>query len=239
MSPEQYAQSHPPGMERSYWHRARNAILWRKLQALWPQRPAVLDIGCGPGIVVKFLRERGVDCHGVDLGTPHLIDKGLTEFVQLGVNAFELDEQFRTSVRVVLFMDVLEHIAHPNTFLVECERAFPAADTFYATLPARQELWSNYDEYYGHHKRYTRAELPQLVAKTSFEVIDSGYFFAAPYLAMSVLAKFRPLRPTAFASPRFDALQKLLGRCFDLEERCLPKGVWGSSLYAVMRKKKQ
>jgi SAM-dependent methyltransferase len=224
-------------MERSYWHRARNAILWRKLQAVWPQQPTVLDIGCGPGIVVNFLRQQGIDCHGVDLGTPQLVHTGLSEFVQLGIKASDLPEAFRQRVKVLLFMDVLEHLPNPEAFLEECERAFPAAHTFYATVPARNELWSNYDEYYGHYKRYIRAELPQLVSRTSFEVIDSGYFYAGLYLAIRVLAWVRPRRPIAFDPPRFDPLQKLIGRFFDLEERCLPKSTWGSSLYAVMRKK--
>jgi SAM-dependent methyltransferase len=224
-------------MERSYWHRARNAILWRKLQALWPQQPTVLDIGCGPGIVVDFLRKRGVDCHGVDLGTPQLVHSGLSPFVQLGIKAAELPEDFRKRVRVLLFMDVLEHLPDPSAFLEECERAFPAADTCYVTVPARSELWSNYDEYYGHYKRYTRAELPQLVAGTSFEVTDSGYFYGGLYVAIRVLAWVRPRRPVAFTPPRFDLMQKLIGHFFDLEERCLPKRAWGSSLYAVMRRK--
>src|ERR1051325_3501464 len=67
---EQYANPYPPGIERSYWHRARNRILLRRLAPVLAPRARILDIGCGPGIVVDHLRREGLDCAGVDLGTP-------------------------------------------------------------------------------------------------------------------------------------------------------------------------
>jgi 2-polyprenyl-3-methyl-5-hydroxy-6-metoxy-1,4-benzoquinol methylase len=67
----QYALPYAPGVERHFWNVARNRIVERHLRrALATQRRSgrlVLDVGCGPGIVVDHLRRAGIDCHGVEL----------------------------------------------------------------------------------------------------------------------------------------------------------------------------
>ena len=61
---EQYAENYPPGIEHYFWNIARNAIIARALKRgrmdAWP----LLDIGCGRGIVVEYLRSRGINCIG-------------------------------------------------------------------------------------------------------------------------------------------------------------------------------
>jgi len=237
MTAAQYALSHPYGMERSYWHRARNAILWRRIKGLCADHPTVLDIGCGPGIVVDFLKARGVDCHGVDLGFPHLIHPDLEPAIHRSVSAFDLPLQLRERVQILLLMDVLEHLPDPAGFLSKCQGAFPKVTHVFVTLPARAELWSNYDDYYGHFRRYSLKDVPSLITGTSFKLLDSGYFFAGLYVAMRVLSWLRPARPIGFATPRFDPAQKLIGTYFDLEQQCLPKRVWGSSLYVLLERR--
>src|ERR1700761_7761719 len=47
---QQYSENYPPGVEHTYWHLARNAIVVENLRAL--SAKTVLDIGCGRGILV-------------------------------------------------------------------------------------------------------------------------------------------------------------------------------------------
>jgi hypothetical protein len=63
---EQYCENYPTGIERYFWNVARNAIIARSLKRghmhTWP----LLDIGCGRGIVVEYLRSQGINCIGCD-----------------------------------------------------------------------------------------------------------------------------------------------------------------------------
>jgi hypothetical protein len=46
----------------------------------------------------------------------------------------------------ILLRDVVEHIEDAGTFLRDLLRAFPNARHVLIAVPARMELWSNYDE---------------------------------------------------------------------------------------------
>jgi hypothetical protein len=135
---------------------------------------------------------------------------------------------------VLLLMDVLEHLPAPAAFLAQCRRAFPAAKHVFVTLPARMEIWSSYDEYYGHQRRYALDDLPALVAETDLQVLGSGYFFHALYAAARVVSLGTKKRSHVVAAPRLRFAHALLGRLFVAEEALLPASAPGSSLYALL-----
>jgi SAM-dependent methyltransferase len=235
-SAEQYAASHPPGIGRHYWHRARNRILWSKLQRTLLPESHVLDIGCGSGIVVDFLREKGVTAFGADVGTPEPETAGVAPHLFLGQDAFALDPALRDRIDVVLLMDVLEHLEHPEAFLGEIERAFPNLRAIHVTVPARMEIWSNYDEYFKHFRRYTRAGVVEMAKRAGFDVPDIGYAFHGLYMAargMKLLARERWVQQTP---PSAKLAHDALGKLFELEHHLLPKSMKGSSIFAHLVK---
>jgi len=232
-SSEQYDSNYPPGIERNYWNQARNRVVARKLGALgaFAERGAkALDVGCGPGIVVAALRARGIDCVGVDVGTPAPASPEVAPFLRLGTSAFDLPREERESFSLLLLMDVLEHLSEPAAFLRECAARFPRAGHVFVTLPARMEIWSTWDEHHGHFRRYTRESLPGLVAGTGWQLVDSGYFFHLLYVAARLTTKNRSVRVTA---PRQELPHRVLGALFALEEAVVPSSLPGSSLYAL------
>jgi|SRR5450432_3948357 len=233
---EQYANPYPPGIEKHYWHQARNRILLRKLRPVLGIADKVLDIGCGPGIVVDYLRRLGVDCAGVDLGSPVPATSEVAPFLDLGKSAFDLDPAVRSSFTVLLFMDMLEHLPNPEEFLAECETHFPNARHIFVTLPARMEIWSSYDEYYGHYRRYALDAVGGLVGRTQFRLIGSGYFFHLLYAAARVLAATSKARSLRVVAPKVGLPHTVLGHLLDLEEWLVPRSVHGSSVYAMFER---
>jgi SAM-dependent methyltransferase len=231
---EQYAHPYPPGIEHSYWNQARNRILLRRLLPVLAPGARILDIGCGPGIVVDHLRRAGLDCAGVDLGTPTPATPEVAPHLRLGVSAFDLPAAEREAISALLLMDVLEHLPEPEGFLAECRRAFPAAKHVFVTLPARMEIWSTYDEYYGHYRRYALEDLPALVARTDLRVVRSRYFFHALYAAARVVGLATKKRSHVVTAPRLRAAHALLGQIFAAEETLMPASAPGSSLYALL-----
>lgn len=226
---EQYARPFPPGIDAHYWHRARNRIIWRKLRPLVRPTSVVLDIGCGPGIAVDFLRRRGIECRGVDTGHPPMVVPRVAPHLVLGADAFELPD--RETYDVLMMLDVLEHIAEPRAFLGRARERFPNARYLLVTLPARMELWSNYDEYYGHELRYTRESVGAL--EGAWRLVDAGYFFHALYLAARASMLVSRRRGLDMKSPSRRALHGALGWLFDREEALAPSRLVGSSLWAV------
>lgn len=236
-SAEQYAASHPRGIGRHYWHRARNRILWSKLERTLRPTSQVLDVGCGSGIVVDFLRQKGVTAFGADVGAPEPETAEVAPHLFLGQDAFALDPALRDRIDHVLLMDVLEHLEEPEAFLGQCLRAFPKLVAIHVTVPARMEIWSNYDEYFKHFRRYTRETLTAMAGRADLEVAEIGYAFHGLYAAaraMKLLARQRWVKQTPPGAVR---AHDALGKLFELEHHILPKGLKGSSIFALLVKR--
>jgi hypothetical protein len=157
-------------------------------------------------------------------------------FLTLGTSAFDLPEAVRNSYSTLMLMDVLEHIEQPLDFLLDCDRAFPAATHVFVTLPARMEIWSSYDQYYGHFLRYTLESFRALAAESGFRIRDEGYFFHALYSGARLALLGSKKRSHLISSPRVPLAHAILGGLMDLEERLLPRTLPGSSLYAVLER---
>lgn len=230
---EQHDNAYPPGIEALYWHRARNRIVHRKLGRHLGVTDSVLEVGCGSGVVVAYLRAQGIACEGVDLALRANVVPGAEGHVQYGVDAFDLAPHRRASTTVLLLLDVLEHLRQPGEFLEKCDKAFPSAHHLFVTLPARPEVWSSYDDYYAHYARYTLESLSDLAVPRAFRLCDSGYFFHALYWAARAQQLVSTSRSVRAHAPSFRRLHDVVGRAFDWEERIAPRTTRGLSLYAT------
>lgn len=236
LSDEQFAASHPRGIGRGYWHTARNGILWAKLSPTLKRASAVLDIGCGPGIVVNHLASRGVDAYGVDLSRPQADPATIASRLFLGQSAFELEAAFRERVSHLLLMDVLEHLPAPEAFLASAYERFPNARYVYITVPAAPELWSNYDEFHGHFCRYSMDTLAALIELSPYRLREASYFFHSLYWAARAMKLFTKERSVAVSAPKFALIHRLIGRGLVFEQKVLPATMPGSSLFALIER---
>jgi len=229
-SAEQYAANYDPGMEHHWWTCARASIVQRAIDRF--PGAVILDVGCGPGLVVQHLRKRGYNCSGCEIGRPVVL-AAVDNFVQTGMDALDLDLDTRLRVDVILLLDVLEHLHSPQSFLRSLLAAFPNLRGVVITVPARRELWSAWDERFGHQRRYDRSSLTSLCTKAGLHVQRLRYFFHGLYpVLLTVSHTFG--RTTKIVAPRKrSVLQTLLAYVFRLEE-VLPIGrLPGSSLLLV------
>lgn len=238
-SGDQYEDVYPEGIERLWWQVARNAIIARAFARSIPRGERILEVGCGTGIVTRHLRGRGWDVMGVDIGSPR---HGLhaPEHLFLGRAAEDLPKDFRDTITVLALFDVIEHIADAPAFLQGLLRAFENARTVVVAVPARKELWSDFDDHYGHFRRYDRALLRAHLQAAGLCTVRARYFFHGLYAAIALnnllRGRKRTIRYQAPAPGLASAAHALLGRLFAVEAAVLPGALAGSSIMAVARR---
>lgn len=236
---DQYAEAYPPGIERSWWSRARNAVITAAFRKHVPRTARILEVGCGTGIVTAHLRALGWEVTGVDLGHPV---RGLHAegHLLLGTDVFAIPAQQRGTYTVLALFDVLEHLEDPEGFLRRLLDHYPNAGTVIATVPARQELWTSFDEHYGHHRRYDPATLRSTLDAAGLRPVHVRYFFHALYPAIVlnnlVRGRKRNIHFTAPAPGAASVLNAIVARAFAWEAVLLPGVLPGSSLLAVAKR---
>ena len=64
--------------------------------------------------------------------------------------------------KLVLLMDVLEHVPDDFRLFSLISAAIQPGAYLHVTVPANQRLWNRHDESFGHYRRYDRERLSQL-----------------------------------------------------------------------------
>lgn len=143
-----------------FWFIAKRAFLSRALRFLGKDKKIadVLDIGCGSGAVMEFLKRRGHAVCGVDISP---IALAFCKQKNLAVKEGSADNLpfANASFDVVCALDVIEHIPQEKNVLQEIERVLRPDGIGIITVPAHQWLWSYHDELLGHQRRYDKKSL--------------------------------------------------------------------------------
>lgn len=230
-SNDQYDSNYPDGAEHHWWFLARSRIVANAIKAFAGPKSSVLEVGCGRGTVVKGLREAGIDCSGVELAKARPI-LSAEKHIRVGMDAVELPSTERQRYDTILLLDVIEHLSDPAAFLRNLASAFPNLCHVIITVPARQELWSNYDEFYGHFRRYTPEMLEILSSQLGWGLDRKSYFFHLVYLPAWIMARLGISRETRLKPPL--GLSKVIHRVISfaivLDYYLLPRGLAGTSV---------
>ena len=229
--------AYPVGIEHHYWTISRNFLLARALEKAGLRDEVMLEVGCGKGLVVAALRTRMMTCWGAELADVTPIPE-VSEYVTSNVDATALDDRFRNQVKVLMFLDVLEHIEDPIKFLENILTYFPGASHLVITVPARNEIWSNYDLFYRHFRRYDLDRVNQMILPLHFKTDFISYAFHMLYWAARLkflISKDRPIKnnaPIGFLKFIHQAIAWMLV----MESRLLPKTWPGTSIICVASK---
>ena len=233
-SDHQYDMCYPPGVEYHWWTMARNKLLAKILKQESGDHSVFLEVGCGRGVVVKSLRDRGFDIHGVELADVEPI-AGAHPFVDSGTDACDWAVERRSEITGLLLLDVIEHVPEPEQFLKKLESSYPNLGVVIITVPACPELWSNYDIFYGHHRRYSLGMLEKLSTDLNWTTKTKGYFFRIPYFPGRLLSLLGIDRGTKIDPPgkAMRLIHRLMSSVCQLEQGILPRRVRGTSAYAI------
>ncbi len=229
----QYESACPDGIENHWWYLARNRIIANTIRTQANPNAAILDVGCGKGITVKYLRDRGINCFGAELAEVKPL-AAVEKYIYVGINAADIPNVERQRYETILLLDVIEHIHDPVEFIQNLVAAFPRLSHLIITVPARPELWSDYDEFYSHYKRYTIEMLNSLSFKLNVKRSHLGYFFHLVYIPAWLQAILKKKRKIGVGAPHglSQLVHKIVSYAMLLDYYVLPKRVVGTSLLA-------
>ena len=231
---EEFDGIYPEGIERNFWHTCRNKFI---LTALSPQL-RYMDVGSGRGIVTDYLYKHGIAIQGAELGDANPMPNN-TVPIHYATDVTQLPLSLRLQTQALTFFDVIEHIETPVSFIEAVLEAYPNVTELVFTVPARQEIWTNFDEFNRHFMRYSLSDMNLVVEELGFRVVTNRYFFQSLYWLLFAKTRFsradrheQQLPPTGIAA----MAHKLIGRLMYWESTLLPTHWYGSSVLCVARR---
>ncbi len=131
----------------------------------------LLDIGCGPGALLRDLADRGFHGAGLDrsaqaLALAHHLH---AEDGPISLHATPRDDWIGAFGLVCAF-EVLEHIEDDVEALREWRKYLSAGGWLMISSPAHPEMWNAADEWAGHVRRYERQQLVETLQAAGFAV---------------------------------------------------------------------
>lgn len=170
--------------DRHWWFVARRGIVRRLARRLLPpsRQTLVVDVGCGTGANVAALAD-DYRCVGID-ASAEAIELARQRFPAVEFLLGRAPEDLACvmpEARLVLLMDVLEHVADDFELLSRLLAAVRPGGLVLLTVPADESLWGKHDESFGHYRRYERTRLERLWSGLPVTTRLVSYFSARTY----------------------------------------------------------
>jgi SAM-dependent methyltransferase len=230
--------------EMNYWWFV-NKRRWVRalLERHAPQRGALLEVGCGGGLFSSELAHEGWRVISSDLSpaaASYAREQGVLEAL-----AFDADTgwPFKDNVvDVVVMLDMLEHVRDDIRALRETWRVLRPGGLAVVMVPAYPFLFSAWDKYNEHYRRYTALSLAVKAREAGFHVAQASYWNAIS-VPPAVLVRLKDrLLGTKLNKVEFPKVPEFInsaliayGRaeCAWLKRHPLPMGL---SVWAVLKK---
>jgi len=183
---------------RHFWFVARREVVLDALRRAVPDldRRALVDIGCGSGGLLQYLRDRGVTVAGACdayLESLEIVRRRVAVPLAL-VDEGRLPPLGPGHDLLALF-DVLEHLDDDRGMLRFLHSVLAPGGVVVLTVPAHPFLFDDRDELAHHRRRYRRGELREKLEEAGFSVRVLSHFMAplVPLLlAMRAVSRFLP-----------------------------------------------
>ena len=164
--------------KKHWWFTSKKEIILDTIARYTNLKPesAILDIGCGSGLMLKALEEIG-NTSGMDMSDDAIqfsqeIFKGPIKKGFLPNNVPYPENQFD----LITALDVIEHIDDDVQSLRTIRSLLTQNGTAIITVPAYMFLWSHFDELNEHKRRYTLPELEDKLELADLRIEKISYY---------------------------------------------------------------
>jgi len=138
----------------------------------------VLEFGAGKGeFAFRFLNIPEIELHAIE------IDKAYRTILIRQMNTFGTIEETDGNYDAIYLIDVLEHIEDDELILKKLFQKLNPGGRIFIYVPARKELYSEFDRSIGHFRRYSMRQLKNIVQSPGFKIEKARYHELAGYFA--------------------------------------------------------
>ena len=166
--------------ERDYWWFVnKRRIVLQLLARHCGVQGRLLEVGCGGGLLSSMLARDGWRVVGTDVSpaaAKFAQERGVHEALSYDASSgwpFDAD-----SFDAFVMLDVLEHLQHDTAALQESARVLKQGGIGVVSVPAYPMLFSAWDEYNEHYRRYTLRQLRQVARAAGLEVLYGTHWNA-------------------------------------------------------------
>lgn len=183
-----------------WWWEGRRELVKLLLKKKRPLK--ILDIGCGTGETLNFLKTLypKAKLYGIDTSVTAINfskKRGHKNIFKASAAKLPFKNEF---FDVVLFLDVLEHIKDDRSVVTEATRVLKNKGAIIITSPGLSFIWSAHDTQQGHKRRYTRREIRRLANAANLKTDFISYFnfvFSPPIIVIRLLSRLKPFQSFA------------------------------------------
>ncbi|HNW74368.1 MAG TPA: class I SAM-dependent methyltransferase [Bacteroidales bacterium] len=230
--------------ENYWWFHGRREFIISTIQKQGVSKGSViLEVGCSGGRLLELLNEEGFrNLSGIDLSEDAICrcrERNLKNvLVKDGENTGFEDGKFD----LIIASDILEHIKNEEEALLEWYRILRPGGKLILFVPAFNFLWSSYDEFNFHYRRYTKSYFLKKIVKAGFKVELTSYWNFILFLPIALVRIGTRLLNTRSRPDRIFEINRYVNRLLLYLIRFenwllglirLPIGV---SLFAVVKK---
>jgi SAM-dependent methyltransferase len=183
------------------------------LREHFPPPGRLVEGGVGAGANLQSFAHAGFQVRGLDIAPAaieYCRERGLDNVQQHDLHQpWPLEPR---SMRVVVLLDVLEHLANPVQALSHAARVLEPGGGVVFTVPAGPALMGPWDEMLGHYRRYTPALIQQQAHEAGLQLAWLSHWNAFTYPLAWVIRRLQRWRhiPSGVACPR---VSPLVNRC--------------------------
>jgi SAM-dependent methyltransferase len=156
--------------QHPWWHARSKLALAVLRQYGVSSTGAVIDIGCGWGINLDGLESARYSATGLDISRQILqrIDRPERRLVEADLN--QPFPEGAGTFDALLALDVIEHVDDDAQVIRRCALLLRPGGIADVSVPARPDLFSEFDRIQGHRRRYLPDRLEQAFAGSSLKV---------------------------------------------------------------------
>jgi len=173
-----------------FWIQWRFQYVMKYKQYLPPANEAVLEIGCGHGLVREQLETYlNYTVDACDLNETGVMKAKPGKGRLFVYDVYDRHPGLYRKYSAIYLMDVIEHIESATSFLDACFYHLKPGGAVLINVPAMNLLFSRYDILQGHVCRYNKRMMRQLMERVGLEIMDMTYW-GFPMVPILFLRKY-------------------------------------------------
>lgn len=181
---------------KHFWYIVRKKVIKYLLDTHIPKDKkdkSCVEIGCGSGSTLTLLNNYFEKVSGVEPYQSTFIKNQVNQFPISKQNAEDFFRFKSAEYDLVAAFDVLEHIEFDENILKIINNSLKPGGKLIITVPAMKILWSSFDIFDLHYRRYNRKELILKLESSGFKVERVSYFFLFLVPVVFAVRKMRDL----------------------------------------------